>query len=240
MKQLLAAAWLKVWADLAEQRRYPIQFFFGWVTTGAVLWGLGLAAARTSGQEASTGALATYVAMGAVSLFYLIPRLLTVGKDHPPEEIMLYPYPLSRLVAVLTAISALQIGVGLVGIYVLAALAVTRRLPDLGHVAGAMALALFSVAGVGLVVFALKLAFRKVDSLAALVQVGLFALAFTPTLAYGWAAAVPLAGAIRWLRDPSTSALPVLAFSLLWLAAGLWAVSRAERVVVNRGVAAYE
>jgi len=239
VKQLLYVAWIKIRTDLAEQTRYPVQFVFGLLTTGAMLWGLGIAAARTSGQSTETGALATFIAMGVVSLFYLIPRVLAGGKDHPPEEAMLYPYPLSRLVGALATVSAVQIGAGLVGIYLLASLVVTRSAPAAGYVLAAMALALFSVAGAGLLVFALKLVFRKVDSVAMLAQLALFALAFAPTLDRSWVAAVPLAGAIRWLRQPDLPAWPVAFFALLWLAAGLWAVARAERVVVDRGVAAY-
>jgi len=240
MNALVRAAWVKVRADLAEQLRYPVQFVFGWFTTGAVLWGLGLAAARTSGTEAGVGALATYVAMGAVSLFYLIPRLLAGGKDHPPEEAMLYPHPLARMVAVLASVNAAQIAVGLVGVYFLAALTVTRHAPALGVVLGGMALALLGAAGAGFLLFALKLVFRKVDGLAVLVQLGFFAAAFTPGLRPDWIAAVPVAGAVRWLREPAISPLPVLLFGLLWVFAGILAVARAERAVVARGVAGYE
>jgi hypothetical protein len=215
MSALVRAAWVKVRADLAEQLRYPVQFVFGWLTTGAVLWGLGLAAARTSGTEAGVGALATYVAMGAVSLFYLIPRLLAGGKDHPPEEAMLYPHPFARMVTVLATVNAVQIAVGLVGIYLLAALAVTRHALPLGVVLGGMALALLGAAGAGFLLLALKLVFRKVDGLAVLIQLGFFAAAFTPGLRPDWIAAVPVAGAVRWLRDPAISPLPVLLFGLL-------------------------
>jgi len=239
MKQLLYVAWTKIRTDLAEQTRYPLQFVTGLLTTGAMLWGLGIAAARTSGESTAAGALATFIAMGAVSLFYLIPRLLAGGKDHPPEEAMLYPFPLGRLVGALAAVSAVQIGAGLALIYALASLVVTRALPDAAYLATAMGLALFSVAGAGMLVFALKLVFRRVDSVAMLVQLAFFALAFAPTLDRAWVAAVPLAGAIRWLREPALPVWPVAAFALLWLVAGLWAVARAERVVVDRGVAAY-
>ena len=240
MSALVRAAWVKIRADLAEQVRYPVQFVFGWLTTGAVLWGLGLAAARTSGTEAGVGALATYVAMGAVSLFYLIPRLLAGGKDHPPEEAMLYPYPLARMVAVLASVSAVQIALGLIGVYLLAALAVTRHAPAIGVVLGGMALALLGAAGAGFLLFALKLVFRKVDGLAVLVQLGFFAAAFAPGLRPDWIAAVPVAGAVRWLREPELSPLPVLLFGFLWVFIGLLAVARAERAVVARGVAGYE
>ncbi len=239
MKQLAYAAWIKIKTDLAEQVRYPVQFVFGWLTTGAMLWGLGIAAARTSGESTASGALATFVAMGAVSLFYLIPRLLAGGKDHPPEEAMLFPYPLARLVGALAGVTAVQIGVGLTAIYLLAALLVTRGAPDAAHVAASMGLALLSVAGVGLLVFALKLVFRKVDGVALLVQLAFFGLAFAPTLDRAWVAAVPLAGAVRWMREPALSPWPVVLFSLLWLVLGFWAVARAERAVVDRGVAAY-
>ena len=240
MSALVRAAWVKIRADLAEQVRYPVQFVFGWLTTGAVLWGLGLAAARTSGTEAGVGALATYVAMGAVSLFYLIPRLLAGGKDHPPEEAMLYPYPLARMVAVLASVSAVQIALGLIGVYLLAALAVTRHAPAIGVVLGGMALALLGAAGAGFLLFALKLVFRQVDGLAVLVQLGFFAAAFAPGLRPDWIAAVPVAGAVRWLREPELSPLPVLLFGFLWVFIGLLAVARAERAVVARGVAGYE
>lgn len=239
MKQLLYVAWIKIRTDLAEQTRYPLQFVIGLLTTGAMLWGLGIAAARTSGESTGTGALATFIAMGAVSLFYLIPRVLAGGKDHPPEEAMLYPYPLARLVSTLATVSAVQIGTGLAGIYLLASLVVTRGTPGAGYVLAAMALALLSVAGAGMLVFALKLIFRRVDSVAMLVQLAFFALAFAPTLDRSWVAAVPLAGAIRWLRQPDLPAWPVVAFALIWLAAGYIAVARAERAVVDRGVAAY-
>jgi len=240
MSSLFQAAWIKVRADFAEQLRYPVQFVFGWITTGAVLWGLGLAAARTSGTEAGVGALATYVAMGAVSLFYLIPRLLAGGKDHPPEEAMLYPHPLNRMIAVLASVNAVQIAAGLVGIYLLAALTVTRSVPDLRAVLLSMILALVGAAGAGFLLFALKLVFRKVDGLSVLVQLGFFAVAFAPGLQPVWVAAIPVAGAIRWLRDPTGSPLPVFLFGLLWIAVGLLAVTWAERVVVARGVAGYE
>lgn len=241
MLQGFKIAGFKVRADLKEQRRYPLQMVFGLLTTGVVLWGLGLGAAKTSGNAASLATLSMFIATAGVAVFYMVPRALGSGEDHPPEEIMLFPYRLGSLLMTLSLTLGAQLALGFGGMYVLMAF-LTRNLSfPLELIFAALGLAVVSVLGLGMLMFALKMVLRKVQNISTLVQLGLFGVAFAPVQQFGpWVDALPLVGVIHWLHNPTWLGAGWIAFyGWIWLLVGLVAVQIAEHTVMKRGIAAH-
>ncbi|GGJ37308.1 hypothetical protein [Deinococcus roseus] len=241
MLQGFRIAGFKVRADFKEQRRYPLQMVFGLITTGIVLWGLGLGAAKTSGNAAFLATLSTFIATAGVTVFYMIPRALGSGDDHPPEEIMLFPYKLGSLLLTLSLTLGAQLALGFGGMYVLMAWATQNLHFPIELIFAALGLAAVSVLGLGMLMFALKMVLRKVQNISTLVQLGLFAVAFAPVQNLGsWVDVLPLVGVIHWLHQPSWIGAGWITFyGLVWLLIGLLAVQIAEHTVMKRGIAAH-
>lgn len=235
---MLTVAWHKVRSDLREQTRYPLQMLVGMGTTAVFLWGLGLAAARVTGQSADQSALGVFVAVAAFIAYYGLPRSLTGGQEHPPEELMLYPRPAVSLMLTIGTITTLQVSLALSAIYLAALLVTGNHTDEPLKVGVALLCGMFSVYGLSLLTFALRLVFQRVDAIASLIQLSLLSVAFLP-LGAKVQYALPLVGVVRWVGDHSVSLPWVLASAAIWLVLGLLGVRLAERVVTRRGIAAH-
>ncbi len=211
--------------------RYPLEALVRVLGALAFFVALAFAVQKTTKAELAGALLGSMIAMLAL---VAITRTANFGEEESREEAFLYPYPVwSFQLARAFAVSAL-VNLALVTLYGFLA----GSLEQAAHGLTLILIAYLGATGIGLLLLALNLLFVKTEFVTNLAALGMLTLAFMPLdQAPGWIAWVPVANAVHLAQGEGAMTLGLVLSNLAALLVGVLFVRRAERVVIERGIA---
>jgi len=211
--------------------RYPLEALVRVLGALVFFTALAFAVQKTTKAELADALLGSMITMLAL---VAMTRTANLGEGESREEAFLYPYPVwSFQLARAFAVSAL-VNLGLITLYGFLA----GSLAEAAHGFLLILIGYLGAVGIGLFLLALNLLFVKTELITNLAALGVLTLAFMPLgKAPEWVTWAPVANAVQLAQGQGTITSALVLANLGALLAGVLAVRRAERVVVERGIA---